>query len=89
MCRFLARYSVCFQSGRTILVAIGCESLCVCVCALHMACSCAFVSLLGWNSGNERVVSVQTVLVRESAKKACYMAYLTNMYWLGVGGYVG
>ncbi len=40
------------------------------MCALHMACSSAFVSLLGWNSGNERVVPVQAVLVKGSDEKS-------------------
>ncbi len=67
MCRFLARYGVCFQFGRTSIVALGFESLCV--CALHMACSRYFVILFGWNSGSERVVPVEAVLVRGSVEK--------------------
>ena len=39
-----------------------------------MACSSAFVSLSGWNSGSERVMPVQAVLVRGSAE---------NNWWYG------
>jgi hypothetical protein len=42
-------------------------SLFLCV---YMACSSALVSLLGWNSGSERVIPVQAVLVRGSAEKS-------------------
>ena len=68
MCRLRARYGVCFHSGSISIVALGCVSLCV--CALHMACSSAFVSLLGWNSRNERVIPAHAVLVRGSAEKS-------------------
>ncbi len=42
----------------------------VCMCALWMACSSAFVSLLGWNSGSERVMPVHAVIVNGSAEKS-------------------
>ena len=68
MCRLRAKYGVCFHSGSVSMVAKGCVSLYV--CAMYMACSSAFVSLLGWNSGSESVVPVQAVLVRGSAVKS-------------------
>ncbi len=68
MCIFLACYGVCFQSGRTSIDALGLES--PCEWALYMACSSAFVSLSGWNSGSERVTHVKAVLVRGSAEKS-------------------
>ena len=66
MCRLRVRYGVCFQSGSISLDALGCVSLCV--CALYMACSIAFVSLLGY--GSKRVIPVQAVLVRGSAENS-------------------
>ncbi len=68
MCRFLARYGVCFHSGRTRIDALCCESLCA--CALHMACSKALVSLYGWNPESERVVPVQAVFVMGLGNKS-------------------
>ena len=68
LCRLRVRYDVCFQSGSISIDALGCVSLFV--CALYMACSSAFVSLLGWNCGRERVTQVQAVLVWGSAKKS-------------------
>ncbi len=68
MCRLRAKYGVCSQSGSISIVAEGCVSLYV--CALYMAYSSAFVSLLNWNSGSESVVAVQSVLVRGSAVKS-------------------
>ena len=44
--------------------------VCLCVCALYMAYYSAFVSLLGYNSGSERVIPAQAVLVRGSAEKS-------------------
>ena len=34
-----------------------------------MSCSSAFVSVLAWNSGSERVTPVQSLLVQGSAEK--------------------
>ncbi len=68
VCRLRAKYGVCFQSGSISIVTEGYVSLYV--CAMYMAYSHAFVSLLGWNSGSESVVPVQAVLVRGSAVKS-------------------
>ena len=68
MCRFLASYGVCFQSGSMSIVAL--DWVLLCVCALQMAYSSAFVSLLGWNSGSERVIPVHAVLVSGSVEKS-------------------
>ncbi len=64
MCRLRFKCGVCFQFGRTRVVAPGCEALCE--CALHIACSSAFVSLMGWNSGSGRLIPAYAVLVRGS-----------------------
>ena len=45
VCWLHARYCACFRYGIISIDARGCVSLCV--CALYMACSSAFVSLLG------------------------------------------
>ena len=60
---------MCFQSGSNSIDALGCVSLCVCVCALYMACSSALLNLLSFNSGRERVIPVYAVLVRGLAEK--------------------
>ena len=45
VCRLRARYGVCFQSGRTTIVALESDSLLE--WALYMACSSVVVRFLG------------------------------------------
>jgi len=61
---------VCISSLGELLLLRSVACRCVCVCAQYMACSSAFVSVLGKNSGRERVTHVQAVLVRGSAEKS-------------------
>ncbi len=57
--RFRERYGLCSQFGSIRMWLIG--EVCLCVCALYMACSRACLSLLGVLSGSARDVPSQAV----------------------------
>ncbi len=59
MCRLRARYGLCSQLGSMRMWLLG--EVCLCACALYMACSSACLSLSGVYSGSARDVHGQAV----------------------------
>ena len=64
MCRFRARYGVCFQSVSISIDRLELSYLWA--WALYMACSRVVVSFSGWNSGSNIDVHVHALLVSGS-----------------------
>ena len=70
MCRFRAKYGVCFQSESMRIVRLG--LLFLWVWALQMAFSRVAVSFSSWNSSNDKDVPVHDVLVSGSDENTAF-----------------